>query len=89
MSDLYVTIAEILTSHFGVDRTMIRPDVTVKDLGIDSLGLVELAVILQESGLEIDTLIERIDENTTLGQIAEEPLKPAPDTATLYRQGPS
>ena len=46
--DLYDTVAAILTSQFGVDTALVRPDATLESLGLDSLTLMEFVFAVED-----------------------------------------
>jgi acyl carrier protein len=48
MSALYDTVANILTAKLKVPANEIHPDASLKELGLDSLALVELAMTLED-----------------------------------------
>ncbi|MEU3572027.1 phosphopantetheine-binding protein [Kitasatospora sp. NPDC036755] len=48
MSALYEAVAQRLHDLLGVPRELITPEATFVDLKLDSLGLVEFSVILDE-----------------------------------------
>ncbi|MFI9024346.1 acyl carrier protein [Streptomyces sp. NPDC053560] len=55
MEAVYDHLVTVLTDKFEVDAEHIRPDVTLADLELDSLALVELYVTLQEHwGTELE-----------------------------------
>jgi acyl carrier protein len=63
-------LAELLTSHFQVDPLAIVPGATLEDLDLDSLVLVELAVLLERRlGIKIAEGDLRIGQ--TLDQAAD------------------
>lgn len=67
MSATYDKVFTVLTEQLGVDSTLISPDATLDDLELDSLSLVELAVILLDDvGVEVDDL----DRGATLAEVA-------------------
>ncbi len=54
MNDLEQRLATILTNRFGVPAEDIEPDVTFDDLSVDSLIIVELALIVRkEFGIQV------------------------------------
>ncbi|MEO3750072.1 acyl carrier protein [Streptomyces sp. B6B3] len=54
MSALYGSVRASVAEHFNIPEDSIEPDTTLEDLGMDSLGLVELACVLQdELGLRV------------------------------------
>jgi len=70
MSAHHDEIRNYTAQHF--EKKLINGDltVTIKDLGIDSLDLVEFLMTLEEKfGIEIDP--DGIDQNTTLEQFCE------------------
>jgi acyl carrier protein len=55
MHDLTSRLIDILVTRFNVERGAIGPDVTLDDLDLDSLVLVELAVIVErELGVYVE-----------------------------------
>jgi acyl carrier protein len=67
MSATYDKVFTVLTEQLGVDSTLISPEATLDDLELDSLSLVELAVILLDDvGVEVDDL----DRSATLAEVA-------------------
>ena len=46
--EAYELVSTLLSSEFGVDPALVEPDASLADLGLDSLGAVELFDILQE-----------------------------------------
>jgi acyl carrier protein len=48
MDAVYDHLVTLLTGKFDVDAAEIRPEVSLGDLGLDSLAVVELFVTLQE-----------------------------------------
>ncbi len=54
MTPLYGPVKASVAQHFNIPEDTIAPDSTLDDLGMDSLGLVELACVLQdELGLRV------------------------------------
>jgi short-subunit dehydrogenase/acyl carrier protein len=89
MSELYDTIAHQLTSHLGVDPGLVNPDVTFAALDIDSLSMIELAIMVEDQcGIEI----EGIDAESTLAQavaLLEEALRQQQASTPGGRQTPA
>ena len=55
MSAIYDNVVAALTEHLGVDPVRISLDATLEDLELDSLALLELAVVLQdEAGIKFE-----------------------------------
>ncbi|MGW7571663.1 phosphopantetheine-binding protein, partial [Streptomyces tendae] len=51
----YGLIVDVLTNKFGVEEADVSPDVTLKDLQLDSLAALEVADVLKEvSGVAVD-----------------------------------
>jgi acyl carrier protein len=68
--EAYELVSTLLSSHFDADPAAIVPTASLEDLGIDSLGAVELLDIVQERTLvELDT--EMADLQLTVGQLAD------------------
>ena len=67
MSDPYDMIADQLTSHLGVDPQLVSPDVTFAALDIDSLSMIELAMMVED---QCGIKIEGIDAESTLAEAA-------------------
>jgi acyl carrier protein len=47
MNAVYERLSELLTTKFGVGKDEVRPDVSFVDLDLDSLALVELAMVVE------------------------------------------
>ncbi|UOZ10676.1 phosphopantetheine-binding protein [Amycolatopsis sp. WQ 127309] len=62
-------IATLLTENFGIESVDVRPDVALRELGMDSLALEELRVLLEEH-LRIDLEDIRLTSRETVGQLA-------------------
>ncbi|MBO4209340.1 acyl carrier protein [Micromonospora echinofusca] len=60
MTDVYQQVVQILTTRFEVEPDEIGPDVTFEELELDSLFMVELALVLQK-----EFHIKIADEDTT------------------------
>ena len=68
--EAYELVSTLLSSQFDVDPAAIEPTASLGDLGIDSLGAVELLDIVQERTLvELDT--EMADLQLTVGELAD------------------
>jgi acyl carrier protein len=48
MSDVYDRVVNILITRFEVEPEEVRPDATFEELELDSLFLVELALVIQQ-----------------------------------------
>ncbi|MEV5238395.1 acyl carrier protein [Streptomyces cinnamoneus] len=72
-SPLFDEVADELVKVFTVDRDAITPDVTLEDLGLDSLALLELTVRFEdETGIELpDTDDAELGTRSTLAEICE------------------
>ncbi|MCC3766359.1 acyl carrier protein [Streptomyces sp. UNOC14_S4] len=70
MTSLYEPIKDSLVHHFNIPEDVVHPDSTLEDLGLDSLGVVELMCVLQdELGLRVPTDDESLKSLlTTFGQ---------------------
>ncbi|MFG2632235.1 acyl carrier protein [Streptomyces sp. NPDC048473] len=67
MTAMYEKMSEVLISHLGLDPESVHPEATLTDLGVDSLSMIELALVLQDD-YGIDA--EGIDTVGTLAQAA-------------------
>jgi acyl carrier protein len=48
MSALYESVVDVFTERFGIERSLVVPDASFDDLGLDSLSQIELATALQK-----------------------------------------
>lgn len=67
---VYEKLCEFLSAQLGVDPADIRPETNIiKDLGADSLDVVEMITVMED---EYDLIItdERIRELYTVGEVA-------------------
>ena len=65
---MYETLTRMLTEDLNQDPTKMRPDVTFRELDMDSLTLAELAVMIENTTGRIITVT---DPDMTLAQAAE------------------
>ncbi|MBR7839194.1 acyl carrier protein [Actinospica durhamensis] len=72
MSDNFVfdTIATLLRSRFSVPAELIGPGTRLAELDLDSIGLVELAVALEEH-FDVDFTGRVITMEDRLGELAD------------------
>ncbi|MER7419935.1 phosphopantetheine-binding protein [Micromonospora sp. NPDC047465] len=69
MTDVYQQMVEILTTRFETEPDEIGPDVTFEELDLDSLFMVELALVLQKE-FNIRIADEDATPRTTIGALA-------------------
>ncbi|CAM5297274.1 acyl carrier protein [Streptomyces aurantiogriseus] len=70
MSATYDKLVDLLVGRFAVERTEIGPDVTFRELEMDSLFLVELVLVIQsEFGVGLDE--DAASPDDTVAQAAE------------------
>ena len=75
--EAYELVSTLRSSEFGVDPALVEPDASLGDLGLDSLGAVELLDILQErTKTQLDT--DASDLALTVGELAD---RIVPDTS--------
>ncbi|MDT3397676.1 acyl carrier protein [Streptomyces sp. B1866] len=67
---MYDKLADLLVTHFKVERAEIRPDVTFEDLEMDSLFLVELLLVVQKE-LGVQVAEDAATPRDTIGRAAE------------------
>jgi acyl carrier protein len=69
VSPLHARLLVLLAQQTGVDAAHLTPDRTFRSLEIDSLGLVELIVAVEnDTGVELPADLDGIDRDTTLGE---------------------
>lgn len=56
---MYDTLTTILREKFQVDEAMVTPDITLEEMGLDSLDVVELCIVL-ENELDIKIVDDEI-----------------------------
>ncbi|MER6735986.1 phosphopantetheine-binding protein [Streptomyces puniciscabiei] len=67
---MYTIIKDFFAAQFTVPDDQLTPDAYLTDIGIDSLALVELALVLEkESGFPVDD--DDLKAARTLGELAE------------------
>jgi acyl carrier protein len=64
MSAIYDVVADVISNRFEVDRTQVVPDISLDELGLDSLSQIELALVLKHRfGIELsDAELAEISE---------------------------
>jgi acyl carrier protein len=70
VSTVQTTLYSTLTTKFQVPESEIVPSVSLGALGLDSLSLVELALILQEQ-LGVDVEEHETAKDTTVAQLTD------------------
>jgi acyl carrier protein len=66
-STLHARLLRLLAEQIAVPAEELRPHLTFRDLGVDSLGLVELIVSVEnDTGLRFPSELDGIDQDTTL-----------------------
>jgi acyl carrier protein len=69
MSTLYDPVKAKVAQHFNIPEESITPDSTFEDLGLDSIGIVELLCVLQDDlGLRIPSSEALRADGTTFAQ---------------------
>lgn len=69
VSPLHARLVALLAEQTGLGPEQLTPDRTFRSLEVDSLGLVELIVSVEnDTGIELPADIEGIDRDTTLGE---------------------
>ena len=75
----FTTLADLIGTQFSVPADLITPETRLADLGLDSIGLVELAALLEDE-LDIDVMGTGITMADRIGDLA--------DRLTAARQEP-
>jgi acyl carrier protein len=73
MTDTYARVADALETKFNVDRSLIRRDAALQQLGLDSLALMEF-VFEVEDRFRVRIPEDKLDPRqagVTLGQLAD------------------
>jgi len=64
---LHTRLLQLLADQTALPLQELRPELTFRDLGVDSLGLVELIVSVENDlGIRFPAELDGVDENTTL-----------------------
>ena len=64
--ELFATFVELLNEEFGVPEEDIKPESTFEALGLDSLDVVELTLVLEETtGVKLED--EELEDVRTVG----------------------
>ena len=67
--EAYDLVSTLLSTEFGIDPALVEPAASLGDLGLDSLGAVELFDILQErTNARLET--DAADLALTVGELA-------------------
>ncbi len=64
-------LASLLKDYFNLPADKLSPTATIEELGLDSLGLMELVVVLEErTGADLNDRLSDISPSDTLEQVA-------------------
>ncbi|MGW1074823.1 phosphopantetheine-binding protein [Streptomyces sp. NPDC002537] len=81
----FPVLARLLSEHFGFEESELRPEATFEELDMDSLALVEVAVIVEDSfGVRLPDDAGKLGLSTTLAEAVEfmeragRPVAPSP-----------
>jgi acyl carrier protein len=66
----FATIADLIGTQFSVPVALITPDTRLADLALDSVGLVELAALLEDE-FDVDVMGAGITMDERIGALAE------------------
>ena len=68
-SDIVTKIKEALNEHFGIDVTQVDEHSRLRELGVDSLHIVEIMLDMEaELGIKLEDL--SVPPNPSLGEVA-------------------
>ncbi|MFF3409005.1 acyl carrier protein [Streptomyces sp. NPDC002742] len=70
MSAVQEKLTGLLVSQLGVPAAKIEPDISYKDLALDSLALIELTMIINRE-LGVDLTDDELQGETTIGETVE------------------
>lgn len=77
----FAAIAALISTQFSVPAREIRPDTRLADLALDSIGLVELAALLEDE-FDIDVTATAITMQDRIGDLVRRLcVEPRPPTA--------
>jgi acyl carrier protein len=77
----FAAIAALISTQFSVPAREIRPDTRLADLALDSIGLVELAALLEDE-FDIDVAATAITMQDSIGDLVRRLcVEPRPPTA--------
>jgi len=62
------SIAQVISTRFKIDRNKIRPEVSLDDLGLDSLSQIELALSLKRE-LGVDLSEDDLSQIATVADV--------------------
>jgi acyl carrier protein len=66
----FATIATLISTQFSVPAEQIRPETRLADLALDSVGLVELAALLEDE-FDIDVTATTVTMQDRIGELAD------------------
>ena len=64
----FTAIAALISTHFSVPMREIRPETRLADLSLDSVGLVELAALLEDE-FDIDVTVAAVTMQDRIGDL--------------------
>lgn len=68
-TSVFATIATLISTQFCVPAEQIRPETRLADLALDSVGLVELAALLEDE-FDIDVTATTVTMQDRIGDLA-------------------
>ncbi|MCC3766192.1 phosphopantetheine-binding protein [Streptomyces sp. UNOC14_S4] len=91
----FPVLAHLLSEHFGIEKSELRPEATFEELEMDSLALVELAVIVEDKlGVRLPDNIDGLGLSATLAEAVEfleraaRPVAPPEPAPAVGERGP-
>ncbi|MBB5117923.1 acyl carrier protein [Streptomyces eurocidicus] len=86
----FPVLARLLSEHFGIEESELRPEATFEELEMDSLALVEIAVIVEDRfGVRLPGDADGLGLSTTLAGAVEfleragRPVAPSPSAPAV------
>lgn len=74
MNNLYQQVKEIIADELKIPAARLADDLTIEDLGLDSLTLAEILVVLQQKlgrTFQASHLIQQSNRDTSLSSLIE------------------
>lgn len=68
MTEMTETLKSIVADYLGIDKENVRPDETFKEMGFDSLDLMDMLMQVEE---KFDVKLQPTEETNTIEKLAE------------------
>lgn len=68
MTEMTETLKSIVADYLGIDKENVRPDETFKEMGFDSLDLMDMLMQVEE---KFDVKLQPTEDTNTIEKLAE------------------